>query len=97
MKINRDFLIKTCFFSNIVLAGIGFSIFPEHKTGADIFLVFALIFILGFLSIAIYEIVNSSKLSKTEKILWPIGIILLSSIGQIIYLVSRKKYFDPIP
>jgi len=82
----------TCFFANIVLAVIGFSIFPEHKTGSDIFLGFALIFLVGFLSIAIYEIVNFSKLSKIEKILWPIGILLLSSIGQIIYLVSRRKF-----
>jgi hypothetical protein len=39
----------------------------------------------------IKDIFNSLSLSKSEKIIWPIIIIVLSTFGQIAYLSIRKR------
>ena len=91
----RDFkttLIWICFITGNLLALIGFAAFDHQlKTVSDILLSVSLLFTIGFIFISINEIIVSSKFSKSEKVLWPILIIVLSIFGQIAYLVLRKK------
>jgi hypothetical protein len=92
MKINRSALLWLCFIASTLLALTGFSVFfHEHKTLADFLLAGSLLFLAGFLIISVYEIAVSTKLSKSEKILWPILIFVFSTLGQIVYLAIRKK------
>ena len=92
MKINKTVLLLVCFIASTLLSLTGFLVLlQEHKTVADFLLAGALLFLVGFLIISIYEIAISPKLSISEKILWPILIIVFSTLGQIVYLVIRKK------
>jgi hypothetical protein len=94
MKTNRDILIKTSFILSFCLSCIGFWLTFHHGKGADIYLILGLTFHLAFLSIALYEIFRSSRISKTEKIIWTICLVLLGSIGGLIYLLLLRKNID---
>ena len=94
MKTNRDILIKTSFILSICLSGIGFWLSIHHGKGSDIYLILGLIFHLTFLATVLYEIFSSSRISNTEKITWTIGLVLLSSIGGLIYLLLLRKNID---
>jgi heme/copper-type cytochrome/quinol oxidase subunit 4 len=95
MKTKRDILIKTSFVLSICLSTIGFWLSIHDGKGADIYLILGLILHLAFLIIAFYEIFSSSGLSKTEKIIWTVGLIVLSSIGGLIYLLILRKNIGP--
>jgi hypothetical protein len=95
MNPDRDIFIKTIFIVSIILSFIGFFMSFNNRDGADILIITGLISTLIFLGIAIYEILNSSLLSKSEKIMWTIGIIVLSSVGGLIYLLFLRKRIDP--
>jgi hypothetical protein len=100
MKTNRDFLIKISFILSFCLSCIGFWLAVHHGKGANIYLILGLAFHLAWLTIAFYEIFNSSRISKTEKIIWTIVLVLLESIGGLIYLLLLRKNInqslDPI-
>lgn len=91
MKTNRDFLIKTSFILSFCLSCIGFWLTVHHGKGADIYLILGLTFHLAWLTIALYEIFSSSRISKTEKIIWTIVLVLLESVGGLIYLLLLRK------
>jgi heme/copper-type cytochrome/quinol oxidase subunit 4 len=94
MKTNRNILIKVSFILSICLSAIGFWLSLHHETGADIYLIIGLIFHLTFLAIALFEIFSSSRISTSEKIIWTIGLVILSSIGGLIYLLVLRKNVD---
>lgn len=91
MKAKRDILLKTSFVLNFCLSCIGFWLTVHHGKGADIYLILGLIFHLTFLATALYEIFSSYRISKTEKIIWTIVLVLSSSIGGLIYLLQLRK------
>jgi hypothetical protein len=91
MKINKTVLLWICFVATNLLAFIGFIVLKENKTLSNGLLTVSLLSLLAFLFISISEIVVSSKLRRSDKILWPILIVVLSTFGQIAYLVIRKR------
>jgi hypothetical protein len=91
MKMNKNLAIWICFLGSNLLALIGFAIINMNKMTGNFILISSLFFLAGFLFVAIKEIVTSLRLSKSEKIIWPILIIVLSTFGQIAYLSIRKR------
>ncbi len=94
MKTNRDIIIKTSLILDFCLSGIGFWLSIHHGKGADIYLILGFIFHLAWLATALYEIFRLSLISKIEKILWTIGLVLLGSFGGLIYLLVLRKNID---
>jgi hypothetical protein len=94
MKTNKDILIKTSFILSICMSAIGFWLFIHNEKGVNIYLILGLIFHLFFLITALYEIFSSTQISNTEKITWTIGLIILGSIGGLIYLLRLRKNIE---
>jgi len=100
MKADRNILITTSLILDFCLSGIGFWLTVHHGKGANIYLILGLIFHLAWLATVLYEIFRSFRISKTEKIIWTIVLVLLGSIGGLIYLLLLRKninqFLDPI-
>jgi cytochrome bd-type quinol oxidase subunit 2 len=96
MESKKSFLIWMCFVASNILAIPGFSLTIHHKNKmlSQPFLIISLLLILGFWIISAYEISRSSKLTKRQKFIWPIIVIVLSTFGQIWYLVKRKEIIN---
>jgi hypothetical protein len=91
MKLNRSLIIWICFLGSNILSLTGFILVDNYKNLGDTFLIISLVFLAGFLATSYYEILAISGFSKSEKIIWPVLIIVLSVFGQIAYLVKRKS------
>jgi hypothetical protein len=100
MKAKRDILLNTSLILDFCLSGIGFSLTVHHGKGADVYLILGFIFHLAWLTTALYEIFRSSRISKTEKNIWTIVLVLSGSIGGLIYILLLRKNInqtlDPI-
>ncbi|MCX6326519.1 MAG: hypothetical protein NT144_07705 [Bacteroidia bacterium] len=95
-NITRDTLINTSF-------SIGFSITiyeaylkTYHLHGAVVLLVLGGIATLTFILTALNEIFSSTRIKKSEKIMWTICILLLSYLAGFVYLLSGRKRIIPI-
>ena len=88
---NKEKIIRYSLF-----AGIGFSILAawyklQHRPGADYLLILALAMSLIFIIAAIYEVTQSTKIDRSEKIMWIIGFLFLTTIAGLIYVLSARK------
>jgi fluoride ion exporter CrcB/FEX len=91
MKIDGDILIKGSFFVAITVTIIvAFMDLTEFDKLFPLFII-GLIASLTFMIIAIYEVSNSTRIEKSEKIMWIVCIILLSNIAGILYIFSGRK------
>src|SRR6187431_1055219 len=87
----RDHLFKTVFLISILLIIAGSSMKALHKPGADIFMIATIITTIIYAIVGIYEVYHSTKIGRTEKIMWTVGFIFLSMITGIVYLVSGRQ------
>lgn len=55
----------------------------------------AILLYLLFLVIAIYEIIRSKQIDKSEKTLWILALIFFSSVTGLIYLLIGRKKIVP--
>lgn len=94
MKLNRSLIIWICFLGSNLLSLAGFILVDNYKNPGDTLLIISLVFLAGFVATSFYEIFAVSGFSKSEKIIWPVMIIVLSVFGQIAYLVKRKKSIE---
>lgn len=44
-----------------------------------------------FIIAAIYEVTQSTKIDRSEKIMWIIGFLFLTTIAGLIYVLSARK------
>lgn len=95
-KIFRDTLLNISF-----AVGFSISIYAAylktfHLHGSVVLLVIGGLSTLIFILIALNEIFSSTRINKSEKIMWTICLILLSSISGFVYLLSGRKRIIPI-
>jgi hypothetical protein len=44
-----------------------------------------------FIALAVYEVIQSSRINMNEKIMWVIGLLFLGIIGSALYWFSGRK------
>jgi xanthine/uracil/vitamin C permease (AzgA family) len=73
----------------LLLAGTLFKIM--HLPYAEVIL--GMMFICGiiFTALAVFEIIQSSRINMNEKIMWVIGLLFLGLIGSALYWFSGRK------
>jgi hypothetical protein len=92
MKKGKNFLIWLCFAGANLFSLIGFYLsFHGNRPTGHAFLYTSLLFLIGFWYVSVHEIIKSQKISKADKFMWPVLIVVLSTFGQIAYLVRRNK------
>lgn len=85
-------ILKVSFIVWMVTVIIGSLAKIIHYYNADIILQLSIVSFLVFSCIAIYEVYSSTRIEKSEKLMWIVGIIFLGFITGIFYLsVGRKR------
>ena len=87
---NKQILTVSLLLS-IVIMIVGTLLKIMHYPYFEILLLIGLISTFVFWYIAISEIKSSNKISGAEKIMWIIGLIFISSITSLVYLLSARK------
>lgn len=88
---NTGTVVITGFFASLILSIIGAYLKITHAAGADTWLWISFVAWVVFIIAAIYEVVNSTTINRSEKIMWVVGFILLGSITGIVYLILGRK------
>lgn len=91
MNVLRGLLIKVGFAIGICFSFIGTFFIINHWPSADLYVIIGLTATLIFMSVTLYEVISSTRINKSEKIIWTIFIILLSSITGFFYILSGRK------
>lgn len=92
---SKEQILKVSFFIWFVCMLIGAWLKIIHHSYGGFLLNVSIVCYLIFACLVIYEVLQSHRIEKTEKIMWTIGILFLGSIVGIIYLlVGRKRIVD---
>jgi hypothetical protein len=86
-----DNSIRYSFIFSIVAVLIGALMRIMHVEHSIFFLAIGLLAMLTFVVTAIYEITNSTKIEGTEKFMWVVGFLFLSTITGLVYILSARK------
>ena len=88
---NREVFIWTCFILTVACFTIAVFSVPRYyefaMTITDIYIVSWLC----FMGAAIYEVNRYAKLGVTGKVFWTLGLLFLSPVVGLIYLMSARK------
>jgi hypothetical protein len=87
----RDILIWFCFILSIACFGIMVLFGPADLEFAMAMMWIIYISWLSFIVTAIYEVNSYTSLGVTAKVSWTLGLIFLSPIVGLIYLMSARK------
>jgi len=96
IKSVRDTVINISFaigFSFLLISAI-FRI--SNWPGSQTLAIGGFVAILVYMVVALYEVFRSTRINKSEKIMWTICIILLSPIAGLVYMLSGRKRIIPI-
>jgi hypothetical protein len=87
---NKQILNISLLFSIIItIVGALFKIL--HYPYSQLFLASGFISMLVFCLVAISEIKSSTKINQSEKFMWIFGLIFISNITSLVYLLSARK------
>lgn len=89
MKVNNNF--KAVFSISILIALIGAYFKIMHWGYSKPILIIGILLSLGYIILGIIEVNNSTKIEKSEKIMWTVGFIFFSFITALVYLFSGRK------
>ena len=89
MKVNNNF--KAVFSISILIALIGTYFKIMHWGYSKPILIIGILLSLGYIILGIIEVNNSTKIEKSEKIMWTVGFIFFSFITALVYLFSGRK------
>jgi hypothetical protein len=73
----------------LLLAGTIFKIM--HLPYAEVILIIMFCTAITFIALAVYEVIQSSRINMNEKIMWVIGLLFLGIIGSALYWFSGRK------
>lgn len=85
-------ILVISFIVSIVTIFIGAMFKIMHYANADALLIIGIASWLVLVITALYEIQNSTRINRTEKLMWTVGFILAAGVAAIIYLsIGRQK------
>ena len=90
-RFNPGNLPGISFLAMMVITVTGAYLKILHINGADILLATGLVAGLIFIISSLYEIITSKRISSNEKAMWTVGILLMSGVIGIVYLLSGRK------
>lgn len=94
MKNRKNNLFKRIFAIAFIFSIIGALLKINHVDNSQPFLILGLIATFVYISVGIYEVNTSTKISRSAKIIWTIGFIVLNFLVGIYYFMNRDKFID---
>jgi lipid-A-disaccharide synthase-like uncharacterized protein len=92
---DRGLLLKPSFAGGLLITMWGAWLKIVHEPGADTWLLIGMALSLVFIATALYEILTSRRIERSEKLLWTIGLVFLAGITGLLYLLSERKRIKP--
>ena len=88
-SLNR--IVPISFIAGALLSIIGAYLKIRHIDGADFALGAALVCSLLFIILALVEVWNTDRVRKQDRVLWTVAILLLGSIGGLLYFIFGRR------
>ena len=88
-SLNR--IVPISFIAGDLLSLIGAYLKIRHIEGADYVLAAALLCSVLFFILALVEVWNTDRVRKQYRVLWTIAILLLGSIGGLLYFIFGRR------
>ena len=87
----KEILLKVSFFVFLIITIIGSFFKIHHWNGTNVIIAIGSLISICFIILSLFEVVNSDTISKNEKSMWITGLILITPITGLIYIVSGRK------
>lgn len=84
-------VLYSAFFLGFILTLIGALFKIQHWTNANLLLTLGLMATLLFIMLSLYEIFNSDRITKNEKVMWSVGFLFTGTITGIVYMTMGRK------
>ena len=89
---NQNHFLSTLFILSFCIGLVGAFFKIMHWPGSDSILLSAAGIWIVFILLALLEIISSTHIKKSEKIMWSFGMVLMSGIVGVVYmLVGRRR------
>ena len=88
-SVNR--IVPTSFIAGVLFSLIGAYLKVRHLDGANYVLAAGLLCSLVFIIFALVEVWNTDRVRKQDRILWTIAILLLGSLGGLLYFIFGRR------
>jgi peptidoglycan/LPS O-acetylase OafA/YrhL len=89
---NHNYFLSTLFILSFCLGMVGAYFKIMLWPGSDSILLSAIGIWIVFILLALQEIISSTHINKSEKIMWAFGMLMMSGIVGVVYmLVGRKR------
>lgn len=82
--------LKFFFFTGLLLTLTGTLFTVQSYAGAPVLIFAGLLLSIIFILQALFEIITSTRLSVSEKIMWSTGILMSSGIAGLLYVTSFR-------
>ena len=91
----QNHFLSILFILSVCMGILGAYCKVMHWHAAESILITALGIWIVFILISLMEIISSTRIEKSEKIMWSFGMVMMSGIVGVIYmLVGRKRIAD---
>jgi hypothetical protein len=89
LSLNR--IVPISFIAGALISMIGAYLKIRHVDIADYVLATGLLCSLVFIILALVEVWNTDRVRKQDRVLWTVAILLLGSIGGLLYFIFGRK------
>lgn len=93
---NTGTLLKASFAAGFLITIIGAFLKLTHAQGAETLLMIGGVSSLIFIVTALYEVNTSKRIDSTEKVMWTVGFLLMSTIAGFVYMLKRRRIASDI-
>ncbi len=88
---NLNYIIPVSFALAFLAGGIGVYQKISHSSSSEVWLTVTMILAIVFVVCALYEILNSRNLNRSEKFMWVFAFVFFNLIAGIIYIIIGRK------
>lgn len=84
-------IVPISFIAGALLSLIGAYLKIRHIDGADFVLAAGILCSVVFIILALVEVWNTDRVRKQDRVLWTIAILLLGSLGGLLYFIFGRR------
>lgn len=93
---NTGTVVKWSFVAGLILTIVGGWLKIIREPSSEGFLLIALFLTALFIGIAIFEVLTSRRIHRSEKALWTVGFLFMGLLTGLFYLLSERKRIVPV-
>jgi uncharacterized membrane protein YfcA len=89
---NKEVLVKICFFGGLILTFIGSILKILHVEYLESILILGVILSVIYILLSLIEVAKSNRINNNEKLMWIVCFIFLNGLtGILYYFMGRKR------